>query len=67
MYVNPHLPIVFQFPGSMLRPKISFGQVSIERLTRTPVGESGSGRVKNAFGKGSWQYSGTRGSHGPRE
>ena len=65
MHVYYHPPIVFQCTGSTLRPRTSLGQVSTEMLRRAPVGEPASGRVRKELGKGSWQYSGTRGSHGP--
>lgn len=61
-------PILFHSAGSTLRPAMSLGHVSEETLTRSPVtAEAASGLVKKEFGHGSWQYSGVRGSHGPRD
>ena len=59
-------PMVFQWAGSVRRPMRSTGGVASVKLICTPVLLSFSGLVKKEFGKGSAQYSGTRGSHGPR-
>ena len=64
---SPSSPIVFHSTGSTPRPVESLGHVSCDMLTRSPVAAAASGRVKNELGQGSWQYSGVRGSHGPRE
>lgn len=63
---NPcSLPKVFHSVRLVKRPNASTGNECVEKFTCTPVGVCGLGIVKKEFGKGSWQYSGTRGSQGP--
>ena len=59
------LPKVFHSVRLVKRPNASTGNECVEKFTCTPVGVCGVGIVKKEFGKGSWQYSGTRGSQGP--
>lgn len=62
---HKRLPKVFHSVRLVKRPNTSTGNECVEKFTCTPVGVCGLGIVKKEFGKGSWQYSGTRGSQGP--
>ena len=58
-------PIVFHWTGLVCRSIISTGVDCSEMFTCLPVLLSSLSVVKKEFGKGSRQYSGTKGSHGP--